>query len=152
MFCCKVTIETFAVWGFLGWLAAFCTPVLLGIEYFNERNRILELPWTSTRLKTCIALTFFGALISLLYYSAEFGGFLAAREVPEAFMSQTDRPELAGKRLFLLGQSDSSYALLTSKQPEDYRTIVLVRKDKVPALVLGPSVPVLQPIKALSRR
>jgi len=98
------------------------------------------------QLKTGIALTFLAALVLFLYYSAEFRGFISASEAREIFLRQTDQPEFKDKRLFLLDQNESSYAILTSQQPEDTRTVLLVKKDKYPIISLGGLVPIMQPI------
>jgi len=142
----KMAIEVFIDWGWFIMLAAFCTPVAPGFAYSKEQDQVLKLPGVQgTRLKPWIALTLFAAVISLLYYAAEFRGFFGATRAPEVCADATDISELKGRRIFLLGQNESLYAFLTS-QPQDTRSIVFVKKDKIPVLVLGESVDVFEPL------
>lgn len=85
-------------------------------------------------------------MMALLYYYAEFRGFVDASEAREILLSQTEQPGLKDKRLFLLDQNESIYAILTSQQPEDKRTVVFVRKDKYPIISLGGLVPLVEKI------
>ena len=93
-----------------------------------------------------IAVTFWGSMLALLYYYAGLRGFVDAKEAREIFINQTDQPELKDKRLFLLDQNESLYAILTSQQPVDKRAIVFVKKDKYPIISLGDLVPIMEPI------
>ncbi|MDQ2841065.1 MAG: hypothetical protein M3Y72_08515, partial [Acidobacteriota bacterium] len=144
----KSGMPGFRSWGLVCMLLALATPVALAFSYSREHKKELRLlSPPEVQFQNGIALCFFAALIALLYYSAEFRGFFAASKAPEAFLDRAEFPDLRGKRLFLLGQNESLYALLTSQQPGDTRAIIFVRKEKIPVLTLGRSVAVLQPIR-----
>lgn len=139
---------TFWIWGGNALLLlALLVPSALALAYVKEQNHGLQIPYGETiQSKSVIAITLGGSILNLLFYSAEFRGFVDASKAREIFIGQTDQPELKDKRLFLLDRNESLYAILTSQQPEDKRTILFVRKDKYPIILLGESVPIMQRI------
>jgi hypothetical protein len=142
----SVDIATFTAVALVWVVLVLLSLVAIAVMYVAERSNQVLLP-PLNHAKAYGAVLFVTVLLSFYDPMAHLRGFFAAQQIPEVRIDEPKDIVLQNKRLFLLGQNNDVYALLTAKQPEDKREIFFVKKDRYPILSIGNKISVLQPIR-----